>query len=139
MGSEALGKLVDAMLVEFARSFGAGQRQEDPPADVPAMNVRLLPRARPVQARARRAAPDKASFIKHFMSTLVAAGMVVAALGSLYASPAMADVKPSSMPVKGTQIDRQLGERILRHQERFLAIGILVLSKWPERTSPMGR
>ncbi|CAN0274258.1 unnamed protein product, partial [Scytosiphon promiscuus] len=100
MGSEVLGEIAHAVLMEFAGSFRAGLRTEDPPADVPAMKVQLLPGARPVQARARRAAPDKAQFIKNFVPTLVAAGMVVEALGSLYASPAMAVVKPSSGPVK---------------------------------------
>ena len=105
MGSEALGELAHAVLVEFVDNFWASLRKEDPPADVPGMKVQLLPGACPVQARARRAAPDKAKLIKNFVPTLVAAEMVVAALGSLYASPAMAVVKPSSGKVK-VQADR---------------------------------
>ena len=73
---------------------------EDPLADVPAIKVQLRPGARSVQARARRGGPEKANFTKNFVPTLVTAGMVVAALGSHYASPAMSVVKPSSVKAK---------------------------------------
>ena len=46
MGSEALGDLAHAVLVDFADRFRAGLRKGNPPADVPAMKVHLLPGAR---------------------------------------------------------------------------------------------
>ena len=43
MGNEGLGEVAHAVMVESADSFRAGVRKEDPPADVPAMKVQLLP------------------------------------------------------------------------------------------------
>lgn len=64
MGSVARDELSQIVLLDFKGTFRAGLRLHDPPADVPAMKVRLLPGTRPIQARARRASPEKANFIK---------------------------------------------------------------------------
>ncbi|CAN0421590.1 unnamed protein product, partial [Scytosiphon promiscuus] len=94
---EALEIVKKAVFVDSIDCFRAGIREDDPPADVPAMCVRLNPGPVPPHARPRSAAPEKAKFLKKIVGTLADAGMVVTALGASFASPAMAVVKPSSI------------------------------------------
>ncbi|CAN0387489.1 unnamed protein product, partial [Laminaria digitata] len=100
LDGEALGIVTKAVMVDSVECFRAGVREDDPPADVPPMRVRLNPGPLPPHARPRRAAPEKANFLKKFVDTLAQAGMVVTALGASFASPAMAVVKPSSVKIK---------------------------------------
>ncbi|CAN0316715.1 unnamed protein product [Scytosiphon promiscuus] len=97
LDGEALNIVKKAVFVDSVDCFRAGVRQDDPPADVPAMHVHLNPGSLPPHARPRRAAPEKAKFLKKFVNTLAEAGMVTTALGASFASPAMAVVKPSSV------------------------------------------
>lgn len=62
--------------------------------------MHLKPGAHPAQVRATQAAPEKAHFLNTFVQNVVAAGMVVVALGSRFASSTTVVVKPSS--VRGT-------------------------------------
>lgn len=82
------------------------------------MKVQLPPGTRPLQTRARRSSPDEAYFTKTIVPALVAAEMVVPSLGSLYASPAMTAVKPSSVKVKGlADRPKAKNENSLMHME----------------------
>ena len=96
LGGEVLEIIKKVVTVDNADCFRAGIREYDPPADVPAMCVRLNPGPPPPHARPRSAAPEKAKILRNFVYTLAQAGMVTTASGALFASPVMTVVKSSS-------------------------------------------
>ena len=93
---ETLEIVKKAVFVDGVDCFRAEIQENDPPADVPAMRVRLNPGQVPPHARPRSAAPEKDFFLMKFVDTLADAGMVVTALGAPFATSGMAVVKSCS-------------------------------------------
>lgn len=97
MEEEGQREVAHAVLVEYADCFPARLGAGDPPTDVPPTKVQLRPSVSPIAARARRVAPGKTRSSQIAFKCLVSAGVVVVMLGSLFVSPAMAVVIPSSV------------------------------------------
>lgn len=75
------------------------------------MRVHLKPGTPPAQAWVRRVSPTKTASLKTIGQVLLGAGMVVAVIGSLFSSPAMAVSKSSSAKPKPAP-DPDAGSRV---------------------------
>ena len=64
LDGEALEDVKQAVLVDYIDNFRAGVREDDPTTNVTPMTIKLKPRAYPVHARPRQAAPVKPNFLR---------------------------------------------------------------------------